>query len=51
MDETPCYLEMGFDTTIDFIGKKSIEIETTGRSHYRITVILSIVCEALNFLL
>ena len=22
LDETPCSLEMGFDTTIDFAGKK-----------------------------
>ena len=43
MDETPCYLEMGFDTTIDFVANKNVEIETTGRSHYRVTVILSIV--------
>ena len=42
MDETPCYLEMGFDTTIDFKGKKEIEIEIFGREHYRITVILTI---------
>ena len=26
MDETPCSLEMGFDTTIDFTGKKNIDI-------------------------
>ena len=42
MDETPCFLEMGFDTTIDFICKKSIEIETNGRSKYRVTIILSL---------
>ena len=42
MDETPCNLEMGFDNTIDFIGKKSIEIETFGREQYRITIILTI---------
>lgn len=42
MDETPCYLEMGFDTTIDFKGKKEIEIETFGRAYYRITVLLTI---------
>lgn len=24
MDETPCFLEMGFDTTIDFIGNSNI---------------------------
>ena len=33
---------MEFDTTIDFIGKKSIEIETFGRKQYRITNILTI---------
>ena len=33
---------MGFDTTIDFKGKKEIEIETFGREHYRITIILTI---------
>ena len=42
MDETPCNLEIGFETTIDFIGKKSIEIETLGREQYRITIILTI---------
>ena len=42
MDETPCNLEMGFNTTIDFIGKKNIEVETFGREQYRITIILSI---------
>jgi len=42
MDETPCNLEMGFDTTIDFIGKKNIEVETFGREQYRITIILTI---------
>lgn len=39
MDETLFYLEMGLDTTIDFKGKKEIEIENFGREHYRITVI------------
>ena len=42
MDETPCFLDIGFDTTIYFVGKKSIEIETNGRSKYRITIILSV---------
>lgn len=42
MDETSYYLEMGFNTTIDLVGNKNIEIETSGRSHYRVTVILSI---------
>lgn len=31
MDETPCFLEMGFNTTIDFTGKKNIDIESSGR--------------------
>lgn len=41
MDETALFLEMGFNTTIDFKGNKNIEIETNGREHYRITIILS----------
>ena len=42
MDETPCALDIGFDTTIDFIGKKNIDIQTSGREHYKISIILSI---------
>ena len=34
---------MGFETTIDFKGKMEIEIETSGRGHYRIMVILTVV--------
>ena len=30
MDETGHFLEMGFNTTIDFKGNKNIEIETNG---------------------
>lgn len=41
MDETGLFLEMGFNTTIDFRGNKNIDIETNGKEHYRITVILS----------
>ena len=41
MDETGLFLEMGFNTTIDFRGHKNIDIETNGKEHYRITVILS----------
>ena len=36
---------MGFETTIDFKGKKEIEIETSERDHYRIIVILTVVAE------
>lgn len=43
MDETPWYLDMGFDTTIDFVRNKNVEIETIERSHYRVIVINSIV--------
>ena len=42
MDETPCYLSMGFETTIDFKGKSNIEIETTGKENYRITTIFAV---------
>ena len=42
MDETPFFLEMAYETTIEFTGKKNIEIETSGRDHYRISVILSV---------
>ena len=38
MDETPCSLEMGFDTTIDFTGKKNIDIQTSGREHYKLSI-------------
>lgn len=44
-DETPCLFEMGLDTTIDFKGKKEIEIETSGRDHYRITLILTVAAD------
>ena len=33
MDETPCVLDMGFNTTIDFTGKRNISFITTGREH------------------
>ena len=42
MDETPLFLEMNYSTTIDFIGKKNVEYLTTGREHYRISIILSV---------
>ena len=41
MDETGLFLEMGFNTTIDFRGNKHIDIETKGNDQYRITVMLS----------
>ena len=31
MDETGLFLEMGFNTTLDFKGNKNIEIEANGR--------------------
>ena len=42
MDETPSYLSMGFETTIDFKDNSNIEIETTGKENYRITSILGV---------
>ena len=42
MDETPVYLDMFSDTTIDFIGAENDSIVTTGREKYRLTVLLSI---------
>ena len=49
MDETGLFLEMGFNTTIDFKGKKNIEIETNGREHYRITIMLSAAGDGTKF--
>lgn len=40
MDETPCWLDMNMDTTIDFLGNKHIEIINS--ENYHITIILSI---------
>ena len=42
MDETPCYLDMNFLTTIDFTGNKNIETISSGREKYRILIKLSI---------
>ena len=35
MDETPCFLAIVFNCTIDFTGNKQIEIESSGREHYK----------------
>ena len=43
MDETPCSLEMGFETTIDFKDRKNIELISLWRESYRISIILSFV--------
>ena len=42
MDETPRFLDMYFDTTIDFVGNRHVEIESMGKEKYRISVILGI---------
>ena len=42
MDETAIFLEMRFNTTIAFKGQKHIEIESLGREHYKITVLLTV---------
>lgn len=40
MGETPCYLSMGLNTTIDFKDYTDIEIKNIGKENYRITTIL-----------
>ena len=42
MDETAIFLEMGFNTTIDFRGNKNIEIETNSKENYKISVLLTV---------
>ena len=42
MDETSIFLEMNFNITIDFRGNKNIEIDTTGKENYKLTVLLSV---------
>ncbi len=42
---------MNTGTTIDFVGKKSIEIITTGRDKFRISVLLSVTGNGQNYLL
>ena len=41
MNETGLFLEMGFNTIIDFKGNKNIEIETNEREYLWITIMLS----------
>ena len=43
MDETAIFLEMDFNITIDFRGNKNIDIHTTDKENYKLTVLL-IVC-------
>ena len=42
MDETACFLDMNREMTIEFINKKNVEILTSGREKYRISVILAV---------
>lgn len=42
LDETPVYLDIVSDTTIDFIGAENVSIETDGREKYRISILLAI---------
>ena len=48
MDETAFYLEMGFNTTLEFKGKRNVEIISSGREHYRISVLLAITANGLK---
>lgn len=42
MDETPCFIDMYYYTTIDFIGNKHIELQTLGKEKYSLFLILSV---------
>ena len=33
MDETPCFLDMYYETTIDFIGNKNVDIQILERKN------------------
>ena len=41
MDETPIWLDMAADSTVDFVGNKSVPIKTTGHEKSRVTVVLA----------
>ena len=41
MDETPVWLDMPAETTVDFVGMKSIPIKITGHEKSRFTVCLA----------
>jgi hypothetical protein len=41
MDETPIWLDMAADTTVDHIGSRSVPIKSTGNEKARITVCLA----------
>ena len=41
MDETPVWLDMPAETTVDFVGSKCIPIKTTGHEKSRVTVVLA----------
>ncbi len=40
MDETPVWLNMTADTTVDFVGTRSIPLKSTGHEKVRVTVVL-----------
>ena len=46
LDETPVWLDMEADTTLDFIGKKSIPLKTTGHEKSHVMVALAAKAEA-----
>ena len=41
MDETPIWLDMLAQTTVDHVGAKSIPIKTTGHEKARVTIVLT----------
>ena len=42
MDETPCYMDMSNDSTLDFVGNKNVDATNTGNDKSRFTVVLCI---------
>ena len=42
MDETASFLDMKSDTTIEFTGEKNVEIITSWRGKYKVSVILAV---------
>ena len=42
MDETTIFLEMDFNTTIDFRRNKNVDIDTIGKENYKLTVLLTV---------
>lgn len=42
LDETSCFIDMYYDITIDFVGKKNFDIQTFGKEKYRVSILLAV---------